>query len=142
MISLALYLPLVISLDTYAFDCKNIKCRIGGSYLQEKSLPLLFLETLWSCHGESGKWKFERTVTLMGRWPKTNVYHIERGIYRVDHLKRNCIFYNITHRMDLSLSIMLWETVTYPALRRRKDFADCQCFAQKGKELNLNHSIN
>ena len=44
MISLALYLSLVISLDTYAFDCKNIKCRIGGSYLQEKSLPLLFLE--------------------------------------------------------------------------------------------------
>ena len=76
---------------TYAFDCKNIKCRIGGSYLQEKSLPLLYLETLWSCHGEIGKWKFERTVTLMGRWPKTNVYHIERGIYRVDHLKRNCI---------------------------------------------------
>ena len=69
----------------------SLRCRIGGSYLQEKSLPLLFLETLWSCHGESGKWKFERTVTLMGRWPKTNVYHIERGIYRVDHLKRNCI---------------------------------------------------
>ena len=65
--------------------------QIGGNYLQEKSLPLLFLETLWSCHGESGKWKFERTVTLMGRWPKTNVYHIDRGIYRVDHLKRNCI---------------------------------------------------
>ena len=54
-----------ISLDTYAFDCKNISCRIGGSYLQEKGLPLLFLETLWSCHGESGKRKFERTVTLM-----------------------------------------------------------------------------
>ena len=70
MISLALYLSLVISPDTYAFDCKNVKCRIGGSYLQEKSLPLLFLETLWSCHGESGKWKFERTVTLTGRWPK------------------------------------------------------------------------
>ena len=29
------------------------------------------------CHGESGKWKFERTVTLKGRWPKTNVYHIK-----------------------------------------------------------------
>ena len=43
---LALYLPLVISLDAYAFDCGNIKCRIGGSYLQEGSLPLLFLETL------------------------------------------------------------------------------------------------
>ena len=56
-----------------------------------KSLPLLFLETLWSCHGASGKWKFERTVTPMGRWPKTIVYHIERGIYRVDHLKSNCI---------------------------------------------------
>ena len=91
MISLALYLPLVISLDTYAFECWNIKAELAGIYLQEKSLPLLFLETLWSCHGESGKWKFERTVTLMGRWPKTNVYHIERGIYRVDHLKRNCI---------------------------------------------------
>ena len=46
VISLALYLPLVISLDAYAFDCRNIKCRIGGSYLQERSLPLLFLETL------------------------------------------------------------------------------------------------
>ena len=41
MISLALYLPLVISLDTYAFDCKNIKCRIGGSYLQEKKLTVI-----------------------------------------------------------------------------------------------------
>ena len=91
VISLALYLLLVISLNAYAFDCKNIKCRIGGSYLQEKSLPLLFLETLWSCHGEIGKWKLERTVKLMGRWPKTNVYHIERVIYWVDHLKRNCI---------------------------------------------------
>ena len=48
-------------------------------------------EIEWSCHGESGKWKFEKTVTLMGRWPKTNVYHIDQGIYRVDHLKRNCI---------------------------------------------------
>ena len=27
----------------------------------------------------------------MERWPKTNVYHIERGIYWADHLQRNCI---------------------------------------------------
>ena len=56
-----------------------------------KKLSVIILDTLWSCHGESGRWKFERTVTLMGRWPKTNVYHIEQGIYWVDHLKRNCI---------------------------------------------------
>ena len=53
-----------ISLDTYDFECKNFKCRIGRSYLQEQSLPLLFLEILWSCHGESRKWKFEKIVTL------------------------------------------------------------------------------
>ena len=46
MISLALYLPLVISLDTYTFDCKNLNAELAGSYLQEKTLPLLFLETL------------------------------------------------------------------------------------------------
>ena len=97
---------------------QNIKCRIGRSYLQEKSSPLLFLETLWSCHGEIGKWKCERTVTLMGRWPKTNVYHIEQGIYRVDHLKRNWILYNITHGVNSSLSIQLWQGIRCPALRR------------------------
>ena len=38
------------------FDCKNIKCRVGGSYLQEISLPFLFLETLWSRnHGNMTK---------------------------------------------------------------------------------------
>ena len=73
------------------FWLQKFKCWIGKSYLQEKTLPLLFLETLWSFHGESGKRNFERTVTLMGIWPKTNVYYIERGIYRVDRLKRNSI---------------------------------------------------
>ena len=73
------------------FWLKNLSAELAGSYLQEKTLPLLFLETLWSCHGESGKRNFERTVTLMGIWPKTNVYYIKQGIYRVDHLKRYCI---------------------------------------------------
>ena len=141
MISLALYLPLVISLDTYAFDCKNIKCRIGGSYLQEKSLPLLFLETLWSCHGESGKWKFERTVTLMGRWPKTNVYHIEQGIYRVDHLKRNC-----SGTIQLTVWIHPYRSVmaecNMSCSEEKRGIADCECFALKEKELNLNQRTN
>ena len=136
MISLALYLPLVISLDTYTFDRKSFQCRIGGSYLQEKSLPLLFLGTLWSCHGEIGKWKCERTVTLMGRWPKTNVYHIERGIYRVDQLKRNCILYNII----LIDSVMAGCNMS--CSEENRSFADCECFALKEKELNLNHRIN
>ena len=35
MISLALYLPLVISLDTYTFDCKNLSAELAGSYLGE-----------------------------------------------------------------------------------------------------------
>ena len=65
-----------ISLDTYDFECKNILCRIGRSYLQEQSSPLIFLETLWSCHGESRKWKFEKIVTLFrGRMTEKNVYH-------------------------------------------------------------------
>ena len=34
------------------------------------------LETLWSCHGESRKWKFEKIVTLFrGRMTEKNVYH-------------------------------------------------------------------
>ena len=136
MISLALYLPLVISLDTYTFDRKSFQCRIGGSYLQVKSLPLLFLGTLWSCHGEIGKWKCERTVTLMGRWPKTNVYHIEQGIYQVDHLKRNCILYNITHGVNSCLSIQLWQGVTCPA-QRRKGFCGLRVFCTKRKRAEF-----
>ena len=142
MISLALYLPLVISLDTYAFDCKNIKCRIGGSYLQEKSLPLLFLETFWSCHGESGKWKFERTVTLMGRWPKTNVYHIEQGIYWVDHLKRNCIGTIYNSRCEFILIESVMAECNMSCSEEKSDFADRECFPLKEEELNLNHRIN
>ena len=142
MISLAFYLPLVISLDTYAFDRKNISCRIGGSYLQEKSLPLLFLETLWPCHGESGKWKFERTVTLMGRWPKTNVYHIERGIYRVDHLKRNCIGTIYNSRCEFILIDSVMAECNMSCSEEKKGFADCECFAPTEKEPNLNHRIN
>ena len=30
-----------------------------------KKLTVIIFRTLWSCHSESGKWKFERTVTLM-----------------------------------------------------------------------------
>ena len=142
MISLALYLPLVISLDAYAFDCRNIKCRIGGSYLQEKSLPLLYLETLWSCHGEIGKWKFERTVTLMGRWPKTNVYHIERGIYWVDHLKRNCIGTIYNSRCEFILIESVMAECNMSCSKEKRGFADCECFALKENELNLNQRIN
>ena len=37
---------------------------------------LLFLETIWSCHDESRKWKFEKIVTLFrGRMTEKNIYH-------------------------------------------------------------------
>ena len=142
MISLALYLPLVISLDAYAFDCRNIKCRIGGSYLQEKSLSLLYLETLWSCHGEIGKWKFERTVTLMERWPKTNVYHIDQGIYRVDHLKRNCIGTIYNSRCEFILIESVMAECNMSCSEEKRGLTDSECFALNENALNLNQRIN
>ena len=59
--------------------------------LTRKKLTVIIFRNFMTLSRWERKWKFERTVTLMGRGPKTNVYHIERGIYRVDPLKRNCI---------------------------------------------------
>ena len=141
MISLALYLSLVISLDTYAFDCKNIKCRIGGSYLQEKSLPLLFLETLWSCHGESGKWKFERTVTLTGRWPKQMCIILNEGyIELITWREIALVQYNSRCEFILVDSVMA--ECNMSCSEEKRGFADCECFTLKEKELNLNQRIN
>ena len=141
MISLALYLPLVISLDSYAFDCKNIKCRIGGSYLQEKSLPLLFLETLWSCHGESGKWKFERTVTLTGSWPKQMCIILNKGyIELISWREITLVRYN--SRCEFILIDSVLAECNMSCSEKKRGFADCECLALKEKELNLNHRIN
>ena len=135
MISLALYLSLVISLDTYAFDCKNIKCRIGGSYLQEKSLPLLFLETSWSCHGDSGKWKFERTVTLTGRWPKQMCIILNEGyIELVTWREIASVQYNSRCEFILIDSVMA--ECNMSCSEEKRGFAVCECFALKEKELN------
>ena len=141
MISLALYLSLVISLDTYAFDCKNIKCRIGGSYLQEKSLPLLFLETSWSRHGESGKWKFERTVTLTGRWPKQMCIILNEG-YNELITWREIASVQYNSRCEFILIDSVMAQCNMSCSEEKRGFADCECFALKEKELNLNHRIN
>ena len=52
VISLAFYLPLVILLDTYAFDCKNISCKIWRELFTRLKLTVIIFR---SCHGESGK---------------------------------------------------------------------------------------
>ena len=141
MTSLALYLSLVISLDTYAFDCKNIKCRIGGSYLQEKSLPLLFLETSWSCHGESGKWKFERTVTLTGRWPNQMCIILNEG-YNELITWREIASVQYNPRCEFILIDSVMAQCNMSCSEWKRGFADCECFALKEKEMNLNHIIN
>ena len=56
-------------------------------------------------------------------------------------LEEKLHWYNITHGVNSSLSIQLWQGVTCPA-QRRKGFCGCECFALKEKELNLNHRNN
>ena len=46
-------------------------------YSKKKFTVIIFRNVVTECHGVSGKWKFERTVTLKGRWLKTNVYPIK-----------------------------------------------------------------
>ena len=141
MISLALYLPLVISLDINAFNCKNIKCRIGGSYLQDKSLLLLFFRNFVKLSRWERKMKLWKNCIAIEKMTKNKcVSYWTRDISSWS-LEEKLHWYNITHVVNSSLSIQLWQGVTCPA-QRRKGFCGCECFALKEKELNLNHRIN
>ena len=119
MISLALYLPLVISLVTYAFDFKNIKCWIGGSYLREKSLPLLFFRNFMKLSRWERKKKLWENCNANGNMTKNKcVSYWTRDISSWS-IEEKLHWYNITHGVNSSLSIRFWERLTCPALRRK-----------------------
>ena len=70
------------------------------------------------------------------------MYHIERGIYRVDHLKRNCIGTIYNSRCEFILIDSVMAECNMSCSEEKKGFANCDCFALEEKELNLNDRIN
>ena len=119
MISSALYLPLVISLDTYTFDCKNIKCRIGGNLFTWKKLTVIFFRNFMKLSRWKRKMKIWENCNANGKMTKNKcVSYWTRDILSWS-LEEKLHWYNITHGVNSSLSIQLWQSVTCPALRRK-----------------------
>ena len=101
-----------------------------------KKLTIIINRTLWSCHSESGKWKFERTVTLMEDDRKQmciilNEGYIELITWREIALVQYNSWCEFTH-IDL-----VREECNMSCSEKKRGFADCECFALKEKELNL-----
>ena len=119
MISLALYLPLVISLDTYTFDCKNLSAELPGSYLQEKNLTVIIFRNFRKFSRWERKKKLWENCNANGNMTKNKcVLYWTRDISSWS-LEEKLHWYNITHSVNSSLSIQFWQRVTCPALRRK-----------------------
>ena len=115
------------------FWLQNIKGRIGESYLQEKSLTLLFLETSWSRHRWERKMKLWENCNANGKITKNKYASYWTRDISSWSLEEKLQWYNITHSVNSSLSIQLWQSVTCPALRRKVILRIASVFHSKRK---------
>ena len=132
MISLALYLPLVILLDTYAFDCKNITCRIGGNFTRKKLTVIIFRNFVKLSRWERKMKVWENCNAIEKMTKNKCVSYWTRDISSWS-LEEKLHWYNITHGVNSSLSIQLWQSVTCPALRRKRVLRIASVLHQKKK---------
>ena len=118
MISLALYLPLVISLDTYAFDCKKYLVQNWRELFTRKKLTVIIFRNFMKLSRWERKMKIWENCNANGKMTKNKcVSYWTRDISSWS-LEEKLHWYNITHGVNSSLSIQLWQGVTCPALRR------------------------
>ena len=117
MIPLALYLPLVISLDTCALDCKNIWCWI--ELFTRKKLTVIIFRNFIKLSRWERKMKLWENCNAYGNMTKNKcVLYWTRSISSWSH-EEKLHWYNITRGVNSSLSIQFWERVICPALRRK-----------------------
>ena len=120
MISLALYLPLVISLDTYAFDCKKYLVQNWRELFTRKKLTVIIFRNFMKLSRWERKKKLWENCNANGNMTKNKcVSYWTRDISSWS-LEEKLHWYNITHGVSSSLSIRFWERLTCPALRRKE----------------------
>ena len=133
MISLAFYLPLVISLDTYAFDRKNISCKIWRELFTRKKLSVIIFRNFMKLSRWERKIKIWENCNANGKMTKNKcVSYWTRDISSWS-LEEKLHWYNMTHGVNSSLSIQLWQSVTCPALRRKRVLRIASVLHQKKK---------
>ena len=133
MISLAFYLPLVILLDTYAFDCKNISCKIWRELFTRKKLTVIIFRNFMKLSRWERKMKIWENCNANGKMTKNKcVSYWTRDISSWS-LEEKWPWYNMTHGVNSSLSIQLWQSVTCPALRRKRVLRIASVLHQKKK---------
>ena len=119
MISLALYLPLVISLDTYTFDCKKYLVQNWRELFTRKKLTVIIFRNFMKLSRWERKMKIWENCNANGKMTKNKcVSYWTRDISSWS-LEEKLHWYNITHGVNSSLSIRFWERLTCPALRRK-----------------------
>ena len=118
MISLALYLPLVISLDTYTFDCKKYLVQNWRELFTRKKLTVIIFRNFMKLSRWERKMKIWENCNANGKMTKNKcVSYWTRDISSWS-LEEKLHWYNITHGVNSSLSIQLWQGIRCPALRR------------------------
>ena len=133
MISLALYLPLVISLDTYAFDCKKYLVQNWRELFTRKKLTVIIFRNFMKSSRWERKMKIWENFNANGKMTKNKfVSYWTRDISSWS-LEEKLHWYNIIHAVDSSLSIQLWQSVTCPALRRKGVLRIASVLHWKGK---------
>ena len=119
MISLALYLPLVMSPDTYAFDCKKYLVQNWRELFTRKKLTVIIFRNFMKLSRWERKKKLWENCNANGNMTKNKcVSYWTRDISSWS-LEEKLHWYNITHGVNSSLSIRFWERLTWPALRRK-----------------------
>ena len=119
MISLALYLPLVITLDTYAFDCKKYLVQNWRELFTRKKLTVIIFRNFMKLSRWERKMKIWENCNANGKMTKNKcVSYWTRDILSWS-LEEKLHCYNITHAVNSPLSIQLRQSVTCPALRRK-----------------------
>ena len=119
MISLALCLPLVISLDTYTFDCKKYLVQNWRELFTRKKLTVIIFRNFMKLSRWERKMKIWENCNANGKMTKNKcVSYWTRDILSWS-LEEKLHCYNITHAVNSPLSIQLRQSVTCPALRRK-----------------------
>ena len=114
------------------FWLQKFKCWIGRKLFTRKNLTVIIFRNFMKFSRWERKKKLWENCKANGNMPKNKcVLYWTRNISSWS-LERKLHWYNMTHSVNSSLSIQLWQ----------RDFADRECFALKEKELNLNYRIN
>ena len=139
MISLALYLPLVITPDTYAFDCKKYLVQNWRELFTRKKLTVIIFRNFMKSSRWERKMKIWENCNAKMTKKQISIILNEGYIELITWREIASVQYNSRCGFILIDSVMTECNMSCP--KKKRGFTDCECFALKGKELNLNYRI-